>query len=288
MRISDWSSDVCSSDLKAWSLSAAKARRSGIGSPIREPRRSSSPSINSTVRRTDPMTMTSVTPAEAQRLILDGAKLIDIRDPDEHAREHIPGADNVPLAEIDRLRAGDCPVVFHCRSGGGTGAKVARLSAAAAGAPCYMPVGGETLRDAPAPDEQAREHIPGADTWPLAESDRLRGGDCPVVCHCRSGARTGAKVARLSAAAAGAPCYLIEGGIDAWRRAGLEVAADRRQPLEMMRQVQLAAGGLVLLGVALGFLVCPGFFPLSAVVGVRLTPPAGRGWFGCAGAVEEA
>src|SRR3546814_10615231 len=91
--------------MKAWSLSAAKARRSGIGSPIREPRRSSSPSINSTVRRTDPMTMTSVTPAEAQRLILDGAKLIDIRDPDEHAREHIPGADNVPLAEIDRLRA---------------------------------------------------------------------------------------------------------------------------------------------------------------------------------------
>src|SRR3546814_7288762 len=116
--------------MKAWSLSAAKARRSGIGSPIREPRRSSSPSINSTVRRTDPMTMTSVTPAEAQRLILDGAKLIDIRDPDEHAREHIPGADNVPLAEIDRLRAGDCPVVFHCRSGARTGAHVARLSAA--------------------------------------------------------------------------------------------------------------------------------------------------------------
>ncbi|MCF8706397.1 Rhodanese-related sulfurtransferase [Sphingobium faniae] len=158
------------------------------------------------------MTMTSVTPAEAQRLIRNGAKLIDIRAPDEHAREHIPGADNVPLAEIDRLRAGDCPVVFHCRSG----------------------------------------------------------------------ARTGANVARLSAAAAGAPCYLIEGGIDAWRRAGLEVAADRRQPLELMRQVQLAAGGLVLLGVALGFLVGPGFFALSAFVGAGLMLAGGTGWCGMA------
>src|SRR3546814_2365133 len=100
--------------MKAWSPSAARARRSGIGSPIREPRRSSLRSINSTARRTDLMTMTSVTPAEAQRMIQDGAKLIDIRDPDEHEREHIHGADNVPLAELDRTQAGNCPVVFHC------------------------------------------------------------------------------------------------------------------------------------------------------------------------------
>ena len=32
--------------------------------------------------------------------------------------------------------------------------------------------------------------------------------------------------------------------------AGLPVAADKRQPLEMMRQVQIAAGGLALLGAA--------------------------------------
>ena len=157
------------------------------------------------------MTMTSVTPAEAQRMIQDGAKLIDIRDADEHAREHIPGADNVPLAEIDRLQAGNCPVVFHCRSG----------------------------------------------------------------------ARTGANAARL-VAATGAPCDVLEGGIDAWRRAGLEVAADRRQPLELMRQVQLAAGGLVLLGVALGFLVGPGLFALSAFVGAGLMLAGATGWCGMA------
>src|SRR3546814_18994344 len=87
-----------------------------------------------------------------------------------------------------------------------------------------------------------REHIPGADNVPLAEIDRLQAGNCPVVFHCRSGARTGANAARL-VAATGAPCYVLEGGIDAWRRAGLEVAADRRPPLELLRQVQLVAGG---------------------------------------------
>src|SRR3546814_8784676 len=76
--------------------------------------------------------------------------------------------------------------------------------------------------------------------------------------------------------------YVLEGGIDAWRRAGLEVAADRRQPLELMRQVQLAAGGLVLLGVALGFLVGPGLFALSAFVGAGLMLAGATGWCGMA------
>ncbi len=157
------------------------------------------------------MTMRSVTPAEARQLIEAGAQLVDIRDRDEHAREHIPGAANVPMAEIDRLDTGDCAVVFHCRSG----------------------------------------------------------------------ARTRANADRLFAAA-GAPCYVIEGGIEGWRRAGLEVLADRRQPLELMRQVQLAAGGLVLLGVALGFLAGPGFFALSAFVGAGLMLAGATGWCGMA------
>jgi len=87
------------------------------------------------------MTMKSVTPAEARSLIETGAKLIDIRTPNEHAREHIPGAVNVPLAEISRFHAGDCPVVFHCRSGARTEANAARLGAATS-AHCYVLAGG--------------------------------------------------------------------------------------------------------------------------------------------------
>jgi len=60
------------------------------------------------------------------------------------------------------------------------------------------------------------------------------------------------------------------------------VKVDRHQPLELMRQVQLAAGGLVLLGVALGFLVGPGFFALSGLVGAGLMMAGATGWCGMA------
>jgi rhodanese-related sulfurtransferase len=63
---------------------------------------------------------------------------------------------------------------------------------------------------------------------------------------------------------------LVEGGLDAWKRAGLPVAEDRRQPIELMRQVQIAAGSMVVLGVVLGLLVAPGFYLLSGFVGAGL------------------
>ena len=49
-----------------------------------------------------------------------------------------------------------------------------------------------------------------------------------------------------------------------------------------MRQVQLAAGALVLLGVLLGFLVTPAFFGVSAFVGAGLMMAGATGWCGMA------
>lgn len=157
------------------------------------------------------MTLESITPAQAHRLVESGARLVDIRGRDEYAREHISGALNVPVDEINRLDVGDCTVVFHCRSGART----------------------------------------------QANADRL-------------------------ARSTGTRCYVIEGGLDAWRRAGLDIVKDRHQPLELMRQVQLIAGGLVLTGVGLGFLVGPGFFLLSAFVGAGLMVAGTTGWCGMA------
>ena len=77
------------------------------------------------------MTTIFVTPVEAKRLIEAGTKLIDIRDRDEYAREHIPGADNMPMVEIDRSDVWSGPVVFHCRSGARTQACAVQLAAAA-------------------------------------------------------------------------------------------------------------------------------------------------------------
>jgi rhodanese-related sulfurtransferase len=153
---------------------------------------------------------TTLQPDEAKRRIEAGAVLVDIRSPDEHARERIPCARNVPLAELTRIE-GAPEVIFHCKSGMRTAGNAVRLAAAA---------------------------------------------DCPV--------------------------YLLEGGIEAWRKAGLECAVDRSQPLEIMRQVQIGAGTLVLLGVLLGLFVDRGFFSLSAFVGTGLLVAGTTGWCGLA------
>ena len=104
---------------------------------------------------------------------------------------------------------------------------------------------GAVLVDIREADERARERVPGARHNPLS---RLASVDAPagkaVIFHCHSGARTAANAARL-AAAASCDAYILEGGLDAWKKAGLPVAVDRRQPIEIMRQVQIVAGSLV-------------------------------------------
>ena len=158
------------------------------------------------------MTLQTIDPVNAKRLIDDGALLVDIRGADEYARESVPGARNRPLDALARLQSG--------------GAKA-------------------------------------------------------VIFHCKSGMRTTANAQRL-AAAVDCQAYILEGGIDAWKKAGLAVATDTRQPIEIMRQVQIAAGGLVLLGVVLGTWVAPAFYGLSAFVGAGLMFAGISGWCGMA------
>ena len=59
--------------------------------------------------------------AEARKLVAAGARLIDVRSPEEFGRGHLPGAVNIPVQEIDR-RLGEVgptegDVVVYCRSG---------------------------------------------------------------------------------------------------------------------------------------------------------------------------
>jgi rhodanese-related sulfurtransferase len=133
--------------------------------------------------------------------------------------------------------------------------------------------GGATLVDVREADEHARERIPGARNLPLSrleEAELAVHQGKPVLFHCRSGARTAGNADRLAAKAGLCEAYVVEGGLDAWKRAGLPVAEDRRQPIELMRQVQIAAGSMVVLGVLLGAFVAPGFYLLSGFVGAGL------------------
>jgi rhodanese-related sulfurtransferase len=101
-----------------------------------------------------------------------------------------------------------------------------------------------------------------------------------VIFLCRSGMRTAANADKLAACCGEG--YLLEGGLDGWRQAGLPVEEDRKAPLEIIRQVQIAAGSLVLIGVLLGFLVAPAWFGLTAFVGAGLVFAGATGWCGMA------
>lgn len=133
-------------------------------------------------------------------------------------------------------------------------------------------------------DEHAREHIIGARLAPLSAIDAHdfdRDHAKTAVFHCKSGMRTQANAAKLLARGF-REAYYLEGGIEAWKQAGLPVHANRKAPLELMRQVQITAGLLILTGAALGWLMNPVFYALSAFVGVGLTFAGATGWCGMA------
>jgi len=144
--------------------------------------------------------------------------------------------------------------------------------------------GDAVLIDIRESDEHAREHIVGARLAPLSAIDTHdfdRDHGKTAVFHCRSGMRTQANAAKLLARGF-REAYFLEGGIDAWKAAGLPVHTNRKAPLELMRQVQITAGLLILTGALLGWLVSPAFYLLSAFVGAGLTFAGATGWCGMA------
>lgn len=156
----------------------------------------------------------TITPQEASKLMNDGAVLVDIRNADEYAREHIPGARHVPLDQLAQ-------------------AKLPRDEAAV------------------------------------------------LIYHCKSGNRTRMSRAQLEQAAS-CTAYILEGGLDAWKKEGLPVNTDSSQPLELSRQVQISAGSLILLGVILGATLSPWFYLLAGLVGAGLVFAGVSGFCGLA------
>lgn len=162
------------------------------------------------------MSLPTISAAEAKKLVDQGAILVDVREPDEHARERIPGARLLPMSRLD-----EADLAVH----------------------------------------QGR----------------------PVLFHCRSGARTLSNAPRLAGKVGeGCAAYVVDGGIEAWKKAGLPVATDRSQPLELQRQVQIGAGSLAFSGTVLGVFVSPWFLVVPAFVGAGLMTAGITGFCGMA------
>jgi rhodanese-related sulfurtransferase len=128
------------------------------------------------------------------------------------------------------------------------------------------------LIDVRTPVEFAEIHVEGARLVPLDQLDphsiaAVHNGD-PLYVICRTGGRAAKAYAQLQAAGV-QELYSVEGGTLAWERAGLPVVRGAKV-ISLERQVRIAAGALVLLGVVLGWLVHPGFLGIAAFVGAGL------------------
>jgi rhodanese-related sulfurtransferase len=127
---------------------------------------------------------------------------------------------------------------------------------------------GARLVDIRGRDEHSRERIDTAMCSPLDTLTSLE-GDAPVIFHCRSGRRTGANATQLANSCQG-PVYVLEGGIDAWKAAGLPVVNDTKQPIEIMRQVQISGGLVIILSVLLTLFASPFWALLGGAVGIGM------------------
>ncbi len=128
------------------------------------------------------------------------------------------------------------------------------------------------LLDVRTPPEFAAAHVPQARNIPLNE---LQPGtfpfqkEQPVYLLCQSGQRA-MKAAEKFAKEGFVQPVVVAGGTLAWIDAKLPVTRGQSTVISLERQVRIAAGLLVLIGVVLGWFVHRGFFGLSAFVGAGL------------------
>jgi rhodanese-related sulfurtransferase len=131
------------------------------------------------------------------------------------------------------------------------------------------------LIDVRTPVEFQEVHVEFAQNVPLdqlepAQIVRARNGSAnePLYIVCRSGGR-GQQACEKFLKAGFANVVNVEGGTLACENTGLPLVRGK-QAISLERQVRIAAGSLVLLGVVLGWLVHPYFVGLSAFVGAGL------------------
>jgi rhodanese-related sulfurtransferase len=134
---------------------------------------------------------------------------------------------------------------------------------------------GIDLIDVRTPAEFQQVHVEFARNVPLSDLDpaqivRARNGSAnePLYVICQAGGRGQQACERF--AKAGFPNVInIEGGTTACETAGLPLVRGKKV-MSLERQVRITAGSLVLVGVALGSLVHPYLYGLSAFIGAGL------------------
>lgn len=129
-----------------------------------------------------------------------------------------------------------------------------------------------TLIDVREAGEHAGERIPGATRVSLSTFDLqkipLEEGK-NLVLHCQTGRRSTQAAQKLFTNGFDEVTHL-EGGLNAWKQAGYPIATSNGAPVSIMRQVQIVAGILVVIGTLLGAFISPWFLILSGFIGLGL------------------
>ena len=121
----------------------------------------------------------------------------------------------------------------------------------------------QVILDVREQDEFTAEHVPGSIWVPLSQFNHAAPGVLQsvlgrkVLLMCRSGGRAELALEQIGRLGFGdrISAAVYEGGILEWARQGKPVVSSKAAHLPIMRQVQIAAGSVVLISVLLGFLV---------------------------------
>lgn len=142
--------------------------------------------------------------------------------------------------------------------------------------------GSADLIDVRETDEFVEEHINRAKNIPLriVDNEQLVGCKRKIVVQCKSGKRGEEACLKLKQQCSDLDLSNLEGGITQWKTEKFETVASGNLPI--MRQVQIIAGALIVIGGVAAILFGMLFLSLPILIGVGLIFAGVTGWCGLA------
>ena len=131
-------------------------------------------------------------------------------------------------------------------------------------------------------DEYARESVSGAHNISVDSLFKTKfASNDKVVFYCQSGNRTRQAEGVLTSLGLD-KVYILDGGLNAWKKSSQQTVVNKKAPLPLMRQVQIIVGFMVVLGVILGLSISPYLSLISAFFGGGLLFAGLSGYCGLA------
>lgn len=134
------------------------------------------------------------------------------------------------------------------------------------------------------PSEYSHEHIKNSINIPLsdlADTDWSPYKNKQIIFYCQSGKRTEQALKVINNISC-AKKYWLKCGLDDWRACKLPIERNTSAPIDLMRQVQIIAGVLIIIGTLLSYYVSAYFVVITAFIGCGLVFAGITGFCGMA------